>query len=377
MNLKISEPLLDWYDKYARILPWRVSSHDKACGVIPNPYHVWVSEMMLQQTTVATVLAYYHKFMQKWHTIHDLAHASLDEVMTEWAGLGYYSRARNLYKTANTIVNDYGGIFPSDEKDLIKLAGIGRYSAASISAIAFDMPAAVMDGNIERIISRLYCIKTPLPQAKNELYALAKTLTPQKRAGDYAQAMMDLGATICTPKKPFCGSCPIHTQCLAYKNGNPQEYPVKIPKLSKPTHKGCIFLIIDTDTKQIIVEKRPKSGLFGGMEIFPYINPHETKNTPDNNDFSVMSIDNILNKIVKNYNSYKVIGHLKHIFTHFTFHADIILIEMQYITLLNQNTRLVAINNLDTVALPTLMLKALRFYTAEIKNDDLFSKIHI
>jgi A/G-specific adenine glycosylase len=288
---------------------------------------------MLQQTTVATVIDYYHKFITKWHTIQVLANASLDDVMTEWAGLGYYSRARNLYKTAVMIVENYGGIFPSDETELIKLAGIGRYSAASISAIAFDKPAAVMDGNIERIISRLYCIETPLPKAKNDLYALSKTLTPQNRAGDYAQAMMDLGATVCTPKKPLCKQCPIHGYCLAYKNANPEYYPVKIPKPQKPNHKGAIFLIIDTHTKQIIVEKRPPSGLFGGMDIFPYCNPHETKETVKDEDFIALSMDKILGKYGIYNTSHKIIGQIKHIFTHFTFYADIILLEAEHTTL--------------------------------------------
>lgn len=356
MDTTLDYTLLSWYDKNARILPWRVSPSDRACGIVPNPYHVWISEMMLQQTTVATVINYYHKFITKWRTIHDLANASLDDVMTEWAGLGYYSRARNLHKTAVMIVENYGGIFPSDETELIKLAGIGRYSAASISAIAFDKPAAVMDGNIERIISRLYSIETPLPKAKNDLYALTKTLTPKHRAGDYAQAMMDLGATVCTPKKPLCKQCPIHKHCFAYKNGNPEYYPVKIPKPQKPSHKGAIFLIIDTHTKQIIVEKRPNSGLFGGMDIFPYCNPHETK------DFLAVSMDNILAKYGIHNHSYKTIGQIKHIFTHFTFYADIILIETEHIILGIDNARLVNMDSVHSVALPTLMQKALKIY---------------
>ncbi len=366
MLLHIDHTLLSWYDNNARILPWRISPSDRACCIVPNPYHVWISEMMLQQTTVATVIDYYHKFITKWRTIHDLANASLDDVMTEWAGLGYYSRARNLHKTAVMIVENYAGIFPSDASELIKLAGIGRYSAASISAIAFDKPAAVMDGNIERIISRLYCIETPLPKAKNELYALSKILTPQSRAGDYAQAMMDLGATVCTPKKPLCDQCPIHGYCFAYKNGNPEYYPVKIPKQQKPSHKGAIFLILDTHTKQIIVEKRPHNGLFGGMDIFPYCNPHETKETVKNEYFIALSMDKILSKYGIYNNSHKIIGQIKHIFTHFTFYADIILLETDRITLDIGNARLVSVDSVHSVALPTLMQKALKTYTQNL-----------
>ena len=367
MNTEFANTLLDWYNKNARILPWRISPHDRAGGVMPNPYHVWLSEMMLQQTTVTTVINYYHKFIAKWHSIHDLANATQDEIMTQWAGLGYYSRARNLHKTANIIVDSHQGIFPDDEKELIKLAGIGRYSAASIAAIAFDKSAAVMDGNIERIISRLYCVKNPFPASKSELYGLTKTLTPRHRSGDYAQAMMDLGATICTPKKPACGLCPIKESCQAYKTDNPEKYPVKMPKIPKPTHRGSIFLIVDKNNN-ILVEKRPNNGLFGGMEIFPYVNPHEIKNTTKNNDFAMFSIDKAVDKIVDKFNiicnDQKFIGCIKHIFTHFTFYADVILLRTDIITQVHHDVRLVAINHLNTVALPTLMQKALKFYDA-------------
>jgi A/G-specific adenine glycosylase len=363
--MSVSDAILKWYDVNARILPWRIAPYDRACGVMPNPYHVWVSEMMLQQTTVATVINYYNKFITKWPSVYDLAQASQDEIMTEWAGLGYYSRARNLHKTAQTIMQHYQGVFPDNEQELIKLAGIGRYSAASISAIAFDKPAAVMDGNIERIVTRLFCIKNPLPASKKELYQLVKTLTPQMRSGDYAQAMMDLGASVCTPKKPLCKECPLQNDCQAYQTDNPEIYPVKTPKIQKPTHKGIIFLLIDSH-HHILVEKRPNSGLFGGMDIFPYMNPHEMDNRSENNGFSIKSIlktvDKIVDKCDVSQDSFKVIGHIKHVFTHFNFHADVLYIPLQEIKPINnKTTRLVKIDQLHTIALPTLMKKTIKF----------------
>lgn len=356
MNTDISSLMLEWYDTHARELPWRIPPHSHQK---PDPYHIWLSEIMLQQTTVATVKEYYHKFINIWPTVQDLANASQDEVMTAWAGLGYYSRARNLHKTAQIITNDYNEIFPDTEAELIKLSGIGPYSAASISAIAFDKPSAVMDGNIERIISRLYCVTTPLPTAKKELYELTKQLTPLKRAGDYAQSMMDLGATICTPKKPYCGICPIKTHCQAYKNDTPENYPYKLPKVKKPTYHGAIFLLVTPD-HQIVIEKRPNNGLFGGMEIFPYYNPHEhTRETGKN----ALSVDDMFNQVITGTLGItkQNIGSIKHVFTHFTFHADLILVPLNcYFP--EKNRRLIPIKSLNQIALPTLMQKALKFY---------------
>lgn len=373
MNPDISNNILAWYDKNARVLPWRISPQDRKKGIIPNPYYVWLSEIMLQQTTVATVIDYYYKFITKWQTIQDLANASHDDIMLAWAGLGYYSRARNLHQTAKILMENYQGIFPSDENELIKLSGIGRYSAASIAAIAFDKSAAVMDGNIERIIARLYCVQTPLPTAKKELYDLTKKLTPKERAGDYAQAMMDLGATICTPKKPSCTICPINQNCQAYKIDTPENYPYKIPKKEKPSYQGTIFLI--TDGYSIIVEKRPHSGLFGGMDIFPYINPHEIKINAKNNEFTDISIDKFIEKIVDKYSfskKHQNIGKIKHVFTHFTFYADITMIEMKDIILSDNNTRLIPIESLNQVALPTLMQKAFMVYKNHCKQLVMF-----
>jgi A/G-specific adenine glycosylase len=213
--------ILSWYNKHQRALPWRTSSKDKKKGIKPNPYHVWLSEIMLQQTTVVTVGPYFEKFIQKWPTIHDLAKAERDEVMHEWAGLGYYARARNLHKCAQTVSVELGGEFPEEQSELEKLSGIGGYTSAAIAAIAFDKPANVVDGNIERVMSRIYAIKEPLPDSKVRLKELAAGLSDERKdhPGDYAQALMDLGATICTPKSPKCMLCPVNDLCEARKLG--------------------------------------------------------------------------------------------------------------------------------------------------------------
>src|SRR5882757_6651627 len=204
--------LLTWYDRHRRTLPWRAPPGERT-----PPYLVWLSEIMLQQTTVATVGDYFHRFVMRWSTVEALAAAPLDEVLSAWAGLGYYARARNLHACANAVVADYGGHFPEDDASLLALPGIGRYTAAAVRAIAFDRPASAVDGNVERVIARLYAIDTPLPDAKIEIAARAAELVPQNRAGDYAQAMMDLGATVCTPRNPSCVICPLGRGCRALK----------------------------------------------------------------------------------------------------------------------------------------------------------------
>ena len=209
----IGADLLAWYDIHARVLPWRTGPAERAAGLRPDPYRVWLSEIMLQQTTVAAVKEYFTRFTTLWPDVAALAAAEDAAVMGEWAGLGYYARARNLLKCARAVVSDYGGAFPADHDALLALPGIGPYTAAAISAIAFDDPQVVMDGNIERVMSRLYDIHTPLPAAKPALKARAADLTPRLRPGDHAQALMDLGATICTPKSPACGICPLRPPC--------------------------------------------------------------------------------------------------------------------------------------------------------------------
>ena len=260
-----AEDLLDWYDQHARTLPWRVPPLSNAR---PDPYRIWLSEVMLQQTTVAAVKDYFARFTALWPSVDDLAAAPDDRVMGEWAGLGYYARARNLLKCARVVSADHGGIFPDTEEGLQKLPGIGPYPAAAIAAIAFDRPAVVMDGNVERVMARLHDIHTPLPAAKPELKEQAAALTPDTRPGDYAQAVMDLGATICTPRSPACGICPWRAPCAARAVGTAPELPRKIPKKAKPTRRGIAYLARTADGHWLL-EKRPDKGLLGGMLGWP------------------------------------------------------------------------------------------------------------
>ena len=263
-----SADLLAWYDVHAREMPWRVSPEDRACGIRPDPYRIWLSEVMLQQTTVAAVQDYFHRFTARWPTLPDLAAAEDQQVMGEWAGLGYYARARNLLKCARVVVADHGGAFPEDHGALLKLPGIGPYTAAAISAIAFDAPETVVDGNVERVMARLHDIHTPLPAAKPELTEAARALTPATRAGDYAQAVMDLGATICTPRKPACGICPWRGPCVARARGTAADLPKKTPKAAKPIRQGIAYVARRTDGA-LLLERRPDKGLLGGMLGWP------------------------------------------------------------------------------------------------------------
>jgi A/G-specific adenine glycosylase len=259
----LSARILAWYDTHARVMPWRVPPLARAAGVRPDPYHVWLSEVMLQQTTVAAVRDYFHRFVARWPTVAALARAQDAEVMGEWAGLGYYARARNLLKCARSVLADHGGQFPSSRAGLLTLPGIGPYTASAIASIAFDEPATVVDGNVERVMSRLFRVETPLPAAKPALLVYAARLTPHNRPGDYAQAVMDLGATICTPRVPACGLCPWQHACAARQGGLQGELPRKLPKPDKPTRHGTLWL--GHRTGAVLLERRPERGLLGGM----------------------------------------------------------------------------------------------------------------
>lgn len=255
---KISVKLLKWYDKHQRILPWRAKD-----GSVVNPYHVWLSEIMLQQTTVAAVQSYFKKFLTRWPTIEALASAPEEDVLAAWAGLGYYARARNLIKCAKIIAYENGGTFPSEEAALRKLPGIGDYTAAAMAAIAFGHSAVVVDANIERIVTRLMKIKTPLPAAKKDIKAATALITPSDRAGDFAQAMMDLGSSICKPKAPKCNDCPLKADCGACANASMESYPVKAAKKIRPTRRALAYFV-EVDG-YILLERRPDKGLLGGM----------------------------------------------------------------------------------------------------------------
>lgn len=260
--------LLVWYDRNARDLPWRVGPSERRAGVVPDPYRVWLSEIMLQQTTVVAVKAYFLKFTSLWPTVGDLANAPDERVMAEWAGLGYYARARNLLKCARVIASEHEGRFPDTREDLLKLPGIGPYTASAVASIAFDRPETVVDGNVERVTARLHAIETPLPRAKPELTALAAALTPEARPGDYAQAVMDLGATICTPRSPACGICPWIDACAAREAGIQASLPAKEKKKPKPTRFGYVYLGRRADGAWLL-ERRPDAGLLGGMLGWP------------------------------------------------------------------------------------------------------------
>ena len=260
--------LLAWYDTHARELPWRVGPRARAGGVRPDPYRVWLSEIMLQQTTVAAVRDYFHAFTARWPDLAALAAAPEDDILKAWAGLGYYSRARNLKKCADTVMADHGGRFPADLDALRALPGIGEYTAAAIASIAFDIPAPVVDGNVERVVTRLEAIDTPLPRAKPAIRALVADMLDPARPGDFAQAMMDLGATICTPRRPACLHCPLRNDCAALQAGEPERFPVKPPKKDKPTRVGAAFVLVRPDGA-VLLEKRPDKGLLAGMAQVP------------------------------------------------------------------------------------------------------------
>ncbi len=260
--------LLAWYDRNHRRLPWRVAPSDRDDGVVADPYRVWLSEVMLQQTTVAAVKSYFEAFTTRWPGVRDLAAAPEEEVMKAWAGLGYYSRARNLKACAEVVARDHGGRFPETEAALVELPGVGPYTAAAIAAIAFDRPATVVDGNVERVISRIFAVEEPMPAAKPEIRRLAATLTPEARPGDYAQAMMDLGATLCTPKKPACALCPWTASCRARQGGSPETFPRRSPKAARPTRVGTVHVAVRADGA-VLLRRRPPKGLLGGMSEVP------------------------------------------------------------------------------------------------------------
>lgn len=260
--------LLQWYDRHARALPWRIGPEAQKAGQRADPYRVWLSEIMLQQTTVAAVKSYYERFTTLWPDVAALAGAPDEAVMGEWAGLGYYARARNLLKCARVVASEHGGVFPDNREALQKLPGIGPYTAAAIAAIAFGRVETVVDGNVERVMARLFDVHTPLPAAKSELTALAATLTPVDRPGDYAQGVMDLGATLCTPRNPACGICPWRTPCRARAEGTAADLPKKTPRKPKPVRFGTVYLARRIDGAWLL-ERRPGKGLLGGMLGWP------------------------------------------------------------------------------------------------------------
>jgi A/G-specific adenine glycosylase len=266
MPVDASKALLCWYAVDKRRLPWRAEK-----GVRPDPYRVWLSEVMLQQTTVAAVRPYFESFVARWPTVAALAAAEDGAVMAAWAGLGYYARARNLLACARAVAAEHQGRFPDDEAALRRLPGIGAYTAAAIAAIAFGKRAVAVDGNVERVVARLHAVKTPLPAARTEIRALADAMTPDPGAGDFAQAMMDLGSAICTPRNPDCGRCPVRPWCAAYAEGDPALYPVKAPKMARPHRVGAAYWL--EQDGHVLLVRRPAKGLLGGMLALPEAEP--------------------------------------------------------------------------------------------------------
>lgn len=338
---QFARKLLGWYDKNARDLPWRVGPAARRARQRPNPYRVWLSEIMLQQTTVATVSNRYAVFLERWPTVAALAAAPLDDVLGEWAGLGYYARARNLHKCARAIVNEHGGKFPVTEEALRSLPGVGEYTAAAIAAIAFDQRAIVVDGNIERIVARVFEIGTPLPKAKAEIKALGETMWPGSRSGDFAQGLMDLGAEICRPKNPSCETCPLSAYCGAYQNDAVEAYPKKTPKKQKPVRVGAAFALKNS-RGEILLERRPEKGLLGGMLGLPGTQWSESPPSSPKNSAPVKT-------------SWNLAGDVRHTFTHFHLSLKIYCGEAPKGFRKNSNQQWLSP---DKAKLPTIMRKA-------------------
>lgn len=352
----VSRPLLAWYDQNRRSLPWRALPGQKTPA-----YAVWISEIMLQQTTVAAVIPYFQKFLERWPTIEALANAPLDDVLSAWAGLGYYSRARNLHKGARYLVDKCSGVFPETLSALLNLPGVGPYTAAALRAIAFDQPANVVDGNVERVMARLYAVQTPMPKAKPELIALAGALVPVKRVGDYAQALMDLGATVCTPKSPDCPHCPLLKLCQARKHGIEASLPARIKPAARPLRQALVFVLED-EQKRLWLRRRPEKGLLGGMIEFPSTPWQDSAlpnlpKLPDLPDaLSLLDIPHL--PAASQWHASQTV--IKHVFTHFELRLTLVWAQTR------QNKKpeglwLSAAEATDK-ALPSLMVKVLRAY---------------
>jgi A/G-specific adenine glycosylase len=329
--------LLVWYDVHRRVLPWRAPKGRRA-----DPYHVWLSEIMLQQTTVQAVGAYYRKFLSAWPTVRALADASQDDVLTAWAGLGYYARARNLHAAAKVVAHEMGGVFPSTYDGLRALPGVGDYTAGAISAIAFDLPYPAMDANAERVIARYAAIEDPLPGSKGEMRAALQALVPSSRAGDFAQALMDLGSAVCTPKRPACMSCPWFDDCKARKKGIQELLPVKAAKAARPLKRGAAFVVRDAEGAILLV-KRPEKGLLGGMMEAPL--------GPWTDAFP--SSDEAMAQAPFNAKWKKRVGVVRHGFTHFELEIEV------YVADIAKRPDFEGrwVQDLSTAALPTVMKK--------------------
>jgi A/G-specific adenine glycosylase len=336
--------LLAWYDRHRRKLPWRPLP-----GVAADPYRVWLSEIMLQQTGVKFVAPYFEKFLARWPRVDDLGRASLDDVLRMWAGLGYYSRARNLHACAVKVLGDHGGVFPDTEEGLRALPGVGPYTAAAIAAIAFGRRTMPVDGNIERVVSRLFAVEEPLPRSKSLIGQLAFTLLGETRAGDSAQALMDLGSTICTPKKPACALCPLNADCAAYVRGDQETFPRKAPKKTGELRRGAAFVVRRGD--ELLLRTRAEKGLLGGMTEVP------------GSDWIAAQDDNFARKQAPALNGVtrwrRKAGVVTHVFTHFPLELVVYTASVAAGTRAPAGMRWAAIETLNDEALPSVMRKAI------------------
>jgi A/G-specific adenine glycosylase len=336
--------LLAWYDRHRRRLPWRALP-----GVRPDPYRVWLSEIMLQQTTVKAVGPYFEKFTARWPDVAALGRASLDDVLRLWAGLGYYSRARNLHACAVAVMREHGGVFPDGEEGLLTLPGIGPYTAAAIAAIAFDRRTMPVDGNIERVVSRLFAVEEALPQAKPLIRKLAATLLGESRAGDSAQALMDLGASICTPKKPACVLCPLMEDCAAREQGTQESFPRKAAKKTGALRRGAAFVV--RRGEELLVRTRPEKGLLGGMTEVP-----GSDWIADNDDKAARDQAPALKGVTR---WHRKTGVVTHVFTHFLLELVVYTAEVPSRTRAPTGMRWVPIATLADEAFPNVMRKVI------------------
>jgi A/G-specific adenine glycosylase len=345
-NEDYAKTLLVWYDRERRHLPWRAPP-----GVAADPYRVWLSEVMLQQTTVKAVAPRYADFLRRWPDVTALAEAELGEVLAAWAGLGYYARARNLHACAREVAKRHGGCFPETEAELRSLPGIGGYTAAAIAAIAFGARATPIDGNIERVVARVFAVTTPLPAAKTEIKALAESLTPERSAGDFAQALMDLGAGICTPRRPACGLCPVRPHCAGYAEGLAEVLPYRDEKAERPVRRGVAFVVL-REGGAVLLRERPLKGLLGGMLEVP--STPWTETGPREIDAHA-PVDGNLRKLA---------GRVEHTFTHFHLVLEVLRAEVGVDEALTQaamseRCHWVHVRDLHAAALPSVMRKVL------------------
>jgi len=337
--------LLAWYDRHRRLLPWRARRGERS-----DPYRVWLSEIMLQQTTVKTVAPYYARFLARWPTVTALADTKLDDVLRAWAGLGYYARARNLHVCARVVMERHGGIFPDSIEMLRALPGIGDYTAAAVAAIAFDAPAVPVDGNVERVVSRLFAVEDKLPAVKPTIKRLAASLLPDGRAGDFAQALMDLGATICSSKRPACALCPWSESCIAHARGDQESFPRRARKREGRMRRGAAFVALRADGR-VLLRQRPEKGLLGAMAEVP--------GSEWSHEFNAARALRSAPRLRAKPPWRRLPGVVRHVFTHFPLELAVFVAQVPRATAAPKGARWVTLSDLPGEALPNVMRKVL------------------